>query len=89
MFILAMYLSLQVCFYLFRLVITVSLTLMLKVSFSYVNNEEKNQKRKNMSLQGRRLYSMYARSDRDCKGELAQSKQVPERSESSTKEIQC
>ena len=30
---------------------------------------------------------MYARSDRGCKGELAQSQQVPERSESSTKEI--
>ena len=40
-----------------------------------------------MSLPGRRLYSMYARSDRGCKGELAQSKQVPERSESSTKGI--
>ena len=41
-----------------------------------------------MSQPGRRLYSMYARSDRGCKGELAQSQQVPERSEwSSTKEI--
>ena len=41
-----------------------------------------------MSQPGSRLYSMYARSDRGCKGELAQSQQVPERSEwSSTKEI--
>ena len=43
---LAAYFPVQVCFYLFRLVITVSLTLTIKVSFSQVNNEEKNQKRK-------------------------------------------
>ena len=41
-----------------------------------------------MSQAEMRLYSMYARSDRGCKGELAQFQQVPERSEwSSTKEI--
>ena len=71
----------QVCSFLFRLVITVSLTLTIKVSFSQVNNEEENQKRKKMSQPGRRLHSMYARSDGGCKGELAQSQQVPERSE--------
>ena len=40
-----------------------------------------------MSQPGRRMYSMYARSDRGCKGELAQSQQVSERSESSAEEF--
>ena len=50
--------------------------------------KRKTKKEKKMSQPERRLYSMYARSDRGCKGELAQSQQVPQRSEwSSTKEI--
>ena len=51
--------------------------------------KRKTKKENKMSQPGGRLYSMYARSDRGCKGELAQSaQQVPERSEwSSTKEI--
>jgi len=58
-----------------------------KTSFLLVNNEE-NKKEKEMSPSGRRMYSMYARSDRGCKGELAQSqRRVPERSESSTEEF--
>ena len=53
-----------------------------------MNNEEKRTKEKEMSQPGRRMYSMYARSDRGCKGELAQSQhRVPERSESSTEEF--
>ena len=48
--------------------------------------KRKTKKEKKKSQPGKRLYSMYARSDRGCKGQLAQ--QVPERSEwSSTKEI--
>jgi len=53
-----------------------------------VNNEEKKKKGKEMSQPGKRMYSMYARSDRGCKGEIAQSQhRVPERSESSTEEF--
>ena len=54
-----------------------------------MNNEEKNQKKKKKNEPARKetVYSMYARSDIHCKGELAQSKQVPQRSKSSTTEI--
>ena len=41
--------------------------------------KRKTKKEKKKSQPGKRLYSMYARSDRGCKGQLAQ--QVPERSE--------
>lgn len=46
---------------------------------------KRKKKEKEMSQPGRRMYSMYARSDRGCKGELAQSQhRVPE---SSTEEF--
>ena len=74
--------------FMFRLVITVSLSLTVKVFFSKWIMKRKTKKEKKKSQPRGRLYSMYARSDRGCKGELAQSQQVPERSEwSSTKEI--
>ena len=49
--------------------------------------KRKTKKEKRMTQPGGRLYSMNARSDRGLKRELAQCQQVPERSESSTKEI--
>ena len=52
-----------------------------------MKRKTKKRRKKNEPARKETVYSMYARSDIHCKGELAQSKQVPQRSKSSTTKI--